>query len=248
MYLTQIKINSRLMAELAREHHLPISTADIGYRVHVTLTEIFGDEAPKPFWVRNPEGQHVDVFGYADSRADDLQAASQLHASSLAYETCNWSRLHSKPMPGPGALGGAALQYELRACPVVRKGSAGKGTNLSGDVVEWESGTRMDAFLSQAFESGEELSRDEAYGVWLRRQFDVRDGGAEIRSANLRQFELAEVTRRAGNAGMQTQTKPVATIAGELQVTEPEHFTSILFSGLGQHKSFGMGMMLVRPA
>ena len=47
---------------------------------------------------------------------------------------------------------------------------------------------------------------------------------------------------------MKQQTKPMVLLSGRLQVREPEDFLSILSSGLGQHKSFGCGMMLIRPA
>lgn len=248
MHLTQIKIDTRLLSELAREHRLPISTADAGYRMHVGLTSVFGDAAPKPFWIRDTDGQHADVLGYADQDKKGLQGAAQMHASSLAYEMCEWNRLHCKPMPGADVLEDQALSFKLRACPIVRKGSAGQGINLDGETVKWRAGERMDAFLSQALSSGDDITRSEAYASWLRRQFDVRDGGAEIQSVSLEAFNLKEVTRRAQGTTMKQQTKPMVLLSGRLQVREPEDFLSILSSGLGQHKSFGCGMMLIRPA
>lgn len=59
------------------------------------------------------------------------------------------------------------------------------------------------------------------------------------------------MTRRSDNKGDDrseyTFQRPDVTLSGRLQITDPSPFETVLRSGIGQHKSFGYGMLKIRP-
>lgn len=140
------------------------------------------------------------------------------------------------------------LQFEIRACPVIRKASAGEGQNKEGQKRTWNEGDELDAFLAAQWTSDDELSRADVYTDWLTQQFDIR-GGATIQSAEMSGFSIAEMTRRAhdDNRSVQEFKRPDVTLTGMLSATDGEAFSAFLQSGLGRHKSFGYGLLRIRP-
>ena len=59
----------------------------------------------------------------------------------------------------------------------------------------------------------------------------------------LQRFERTRVAR-LGRA----PEGPDATFHGELEVGDPEAFVRILANGIGRHKAYGYGMLMLRPA
>ena len=253
LHMVQLGLDAKGLTTLGKMLHLPLSQTDTGYLTHCALGELFGDDAPKPFSIESAgsNGKNVRVLGYTTANADTLQTNAQLDASPTVYEICDWDELAAKPMPETFPEG-MALQFELRACPVVRKASAGKGVNQNGDERTWEEGDELDAFLAEAWTRPEDddLNREQVYREWLARQFDIR-GGAEVDSdaVAMTRFSIERMTRRNGpDRTADTIKRPDVTLTGTLQVTDGDAFVDLLRSGLGRHKSFGYGMMKVRRA
>lgn len=255
LHMVQLGLDAKGLTTLGKMLHLPLDRTDTGYLVHCGLGELFGDDAPQPFTIENDaqNGRQVRVLGYTAADADTLQANAQLDASPTVYEICDWDRLAAKPMPETFP-DGMTLQFELRACPVVRKASAGDGVNQNGETRTWDEGDELDAFLAEAWTRPEDddLSREQVYGDWLDRQFEIR-GGAELQSAGMTRFSIERMTRRVpkkGNGERKANTikRPDVTLTGTLQVTDGDAFVDLLRSGLGRHKSFGYGMLKVRRA
>jgi len=255
--MVQLGLDAKGLTTLGKMLHLPLAQTDTGYLVHCALGELFGDDAPQPYSLENESqnGRRVRVLGYTEADADTLQTNAQLDASPTVYETCDWDRLAAKPMPDTFPEG-MALQFELRACPVVRKASAGEGVNQHGETRSWDEGDELDAFLAEAWSrpEDEDLSREQVYRDWLARQFEIR-GGAEVdpKSIAMTRFSIERMTRRVpknGNGERKANTikRPDVTLTGRLEVTGGASFVDLLRSGLGRHKSFGYGMLKVRRA
>jgi CRISPR system Cascade subunit CasE len=256
-HMVQLYLDPRRLVRLGKMQGLPLAQTDTNYLVHCALGELFGDAAPKPFFVdddprtvedtANHHGdRHVRVIGYADVPDDTLQHEAKLSPNPTIGNLYDEDRLDSHEMP-PSFREGRRLQFELRACPVVRKASAGEGP----DGQTWREGQELDAFLSTAWENPEEdLSRDGVYRDWLARQFEIR-GGAEVDrdSIAMTRFSIERMTRRNGpDRTADTIKRPDVTLTGRLQVTDGDAFADLLRSGLGRHKSFGYGMLKVRRA
>ena len=251
--MVQLGLDAKGLTTLGKMLHLPLSQTDTGYLTHCALGELFGDDAPKPFSIESAgsNGENVRVLGYTTANADTLQTNAQLDASPTVYEICDWDELAAKPMPETFPEG-MTLQFELRACPVVRKASAGEGVNQNGETRTWNEGDELDAFLAEAWTRPEEddLNREQVYRNWLARQFDIR-GGAEVDSdaVAMTRFSIERMTRRNGpDRTPDTIKRPDVTLTGTLQVTDGDAFVDLLRSGLGRHKSFGYGMLKVRRA
>ena len=251
--MVQLGLDAKGLTTLGKMLHLPLSQTDTGYLTHCALGELFGDDAPKPFSIESAgsDGENVCVLGYTTANADTLQTNAQFDASPTVYEICDWDELAAKPMPETFPEG-MTLQFELRACPVVRKASAGEGVNQNGETRTWNEGDELDAFLAEAWTRPEEddLNREQVYREWLARQFDIR-GGAEVDSdaVAMTRFSIERMTRRNGpDRTPDTIKRPDVTLTGTLQVTDGDAFVDLLRSGLGRHKSFGYGMLKVRRA
>ena len=82
------------------------------------------------------------------------------------------------------------------------------------------------------------------------RQFN--DYSVTVDSIRLSGFRLAKQVRqtqsRDGKRTTSTLVRPQALLEGYLTVQEPDEFTSLLKRGIGRHRAFGYGMILLRPA
>ncbi|NBB75116.1 MAG: type I-E CRISPR-associated protein Cas6/Cse3/CasE [Bacteroidetes bacterium] len=247
--MVQCWLDAKGLTQLGRMLRLPLRRTDTNYLVHCAIGELFRDDAPKPFSIENESqnGRQVRVLGYTETDADTLQTSAQVDASPTVYSICDWDRMAAKPMPEtfPEGMG---LQFELRACPVIRKSSAGEVETRNG-TRSWSEGEEVDAFLNRAWHCpDEELSREQVYRDWLRRQFDIR-GGARVERVRMERFSIERMTRRDHSGGGTTQIKrPDVTLTGTLTVTDPEAFMAVLRSGVGRHKTFGFGMLKIRRA
>jgi len=261
-HMVQLYLDPRRLVQLGKMQGLPLARTDTNYLVHCAIGELFGDAAPKPFYVdddprtvqdtaNHHAGRHVRVLGYADDDADTLRHEAKLTPNPTIGNLYDPDRLDAHEMPA-SFREGRRLQFELRACPVVRKASAGEGVNQQGKTRTWEAGDELDAFLAEAWTrpEDEDLSREQVYREWLARQFKVR-GGAEPETIAMTRFSIERMTRRTHggsnrNRAVRTIQRPDVTLTGTLTVTDSDAFVALLRSGLGRHKSFGYGMLKVR--
>ena len=240
-YMTRLWLRLRRLMELARALHLPVRSLDENYIVHCALCELFGHDAPSPFCIEGSDGRFLRTLGYSGSTLEELEDTARANASPLAYQIPEWSRSAEKPMP-VCLPEGARLTFSLRACPVVRKSSPDKRGR----------GGEVDAFLARVWEVDDPevpVDREEVYRDWLADQLDRR-GGARLLSAGLERFSIELMIRRDHSPERKPATikRPDATLAGTLEVTDSEKFSQLLRRGLGRHKSFGFGMLKIRPA
>jgi CRISPR system Cascade subunit CasE len=252
LHMVQCWLDPRRLVQLGKMHKLPLAQTDTNYLVHCALGRLFGDDAPKPFFVdddprtvedtarQHPSGRHLRVLGYADINDEALREEAKLSPNPTVGSLCDWSRFCSHEMPKTFREE-RRLQFELRACPVVRKSSGGP---------KWNAGQELDAFLSHVWELDDpdiEVSREDVYRDWLTRQLDQR-GGAEASGISMERFSIERMTRRTYGSDRKTKTiqRPDVTLTGALTVTDGAAFTNLLRSGIGRHKSFGYGMLKVR--
>ncbi|MCS4054097.1 type I-E CRISPR-associated protein Cas6/Cse3/CasE [Salinibacter ruber] len=241
MKLAKIELTKKDVYKHGQQRGLS-SDLSARYFIHAVLGELFAGRA-KPADYQD-RGRAVRVLTYLERRPQDL---AKMAASPESYEVARWDRCAVKDMPEEFPSG-MELRFDLRASPVVTKSSAGEGRNHKGEKKTWSSGTEMDAFLSQAWESEEnDVTRQGAYRRWLERQLE---GFAELESFSLKQYSLPEMTRRVpdGDGGRRVTTFQNPDVAMTGTLLPKENFVSLLDRGVGHHKAFGYGMMKVRPA
>lgn len=258
LHMVQLYLDPRRMVQLGKMLRLPLARTSTNYLVHCALGELFGDAAPKPFYVdddprtvqqtaKQRPDRHVRVLGYAGADDGALCEAAKLCPNPTVHAVCDWDRFVSKPMPDE-LPEGTRLGFELRACPVVRKASAGQTTSGKS----WREGQELDAFLSRVWEIDDrsvEVEREDVYHEWLERQFEIR-GGARVETFAMTRFSIERMTRRTQGADRKPThfQAPDATFTGTLTVTDSGAFSELLRSGIGRHKSFGFGMLKIRRA
>jgi CRISPR system Cascade subunit CasE len=129
---------------------------------------------------------------------------------------------------------GQLLSFEVRVRPVVRK-----------------DGKELDAFLSAAQRMPDAvLSRESVYADWLKRQFE---NIADLHEVRMTEFSLSTVVRRAAPQVEGARPKrpvqgPDAVFTGVLQVRDSATFAALVARGIGRHRAFGFGMLLLKPA
>lgn len=226
--LHMLRLNINAAAVLEHGLHAGLDTPDWGYLLHVFLTDLFGTKAPRPFHIdaRNVSADRICVLGYVTEDPETLRTDAQLFANPIVWSGVDWT---SKPMPVQFQAG-QRFGFSVRVCPVIRR------HNEESRTIELD-----------AFRSHRHLSRDGAYREWIRN----RIAGATVLRSDLRYFQVNTLLRRTqaetvAERKNQKLRRPDAVIEGTLEVTDPERFHTTLVQGVGRHRGFGFGMVLLR--
>ena len=213
---------------------------DEDHAMHCLLAETFGELAPKPFRLIVPRNHASGyLYGYAQTGAEEAReiahaVADPAHANILSIET-----IESKPMPMEWRAG-KRLGFEARVRPVVRLHRDAP----DGKVYE------KDAFQAEAgpLPKGEmQRTREQVYLGWLAAQFE-RIGGAELDRERVKLVSFRRVRSvRNARPGARGSEAPDALMRGNLTITDPAGFAALLARGVGRHRAYGYGMLLLRP-
>ena len=206
---------------------------DLGYAFHAALKAAFADLAPQPFSYRQSQG----LLAYSP-HGEDLRMAMALATPEVADmlgldATAQTPGLLIRAFPQSWKPG-QRLAFELRVRPVVRKDDK-----------------ELDAFLSAALRAPDAvLTRETVYADWLKRQFA---GAAELHELRMTEFQLSAVLRQGavadeGRRGKHAVPGPDAVFTGVLQVSDGAAFAALVARGIGRHRAFGFGMLLLKPA
>lgn len=212
---------------------------DLDHAMHCLLIESFGDLTPKPFRMILPRGGSSGVlYGYSAGDADALREAARICADPLQCRILPAATLYSKTMPSEWRTG-KQLGFETRIRPVVRRARN----------ADYRPGKEWDAFQREAirYPEGEmPRSREEVYTSWLSDQFDRRGGARlELDKTKLVSFQRTRAVRKRY---ARYSEGPDAVMRGILTITDSAAFTALLAHGIGRHRAYGYGMLLLRPA
>lgn len=248
LHLLHTRPDARLLAAWVAQRHArhERQASDLGDALHGLLRAAFGDGAPQPFrYIDERQG----LLGY--TRMDAAAMAAQVAlADPLAAQTLGLGangqhegyRLRPFPTHWPA---GQILGFEVRVRPTVR---AAKG--------------EQDAFLHAVGQAqGAPLQREAVYAQWLRdhlapREGAVREawqGSVELLDVQLAGYQrLAIVRRPQAQAGEGRRGRaidgPDALLKGRVRVLDSAAFAQLLARGVGRHRAFGFGMLLLSRA
>lgn len=232
---------------------------DAGRALHHVLDETFGSSALKPFRLMVPRDRDKGtVYAYAThAKATLLQIANET-AMPEAQRILALDRLDARAMPEVWTVG-KRLAFDVHIRPTVRLKSP--MPNPRQGKPPYAAGAELDAFLVEAGRQHPENApqivdgrrtpsgmtvagrdREAVYRDWLTARMQP---AAEL---NPKRTTMASYQReRLARAGAALEG-PAAIFHGELTVTDPTAFQSLLARGVGRHRSFGFGMLLLRPA
>jgi len=210
---------------------------DEGLALHHLLGEVFGPGTLQPFRLLvAPRAEQGTIYAYAGHTADTLRDAAESVAGPTEREVLPLARLRSCPRPPEIWQEGQRLGFDLRARPVVRLLQPIEVPNGS-----FRKGAEVDAFLPQALREGETRSREAVYLDWLEARLE---GTARVERESTR---LAAFRRRRVQRGGRRIEGPDAVFHGTLSVQDPAGFARLLARGVGRHRAYGYGMLLLRP-
>jgi CRISPR system Cascade subunit CasE len=236
--LIQLHPDMPMLVRWAREQAaLPRDDDDLGYALHALLTATFGDKVPKPFALVGAAAERPTLLAYAAESAAALREHAAAFALPAAAEAIGLAGLAGKAMPDSFAAG-RRLGFEVRVRPTVRTDRDGDRTRAR------ERDAYLVAITGTAPDDGP--PREAVYKDWLTRK--LADGGAATEMLRMDHFRLAPVHRRRKDRRLVGMTGPDATFRGTLIVRHPASFSALLARGVGRHRAFGFGMLLLHPA
>lgn len=215
---------------------------DTGYALHAALHAVLGALAPQPFMLR-PRSGTFELLGYVNAEPDALQRALQLPAADVdAAQALCVDTARCTAMPADWRCG-ERLSFETRVAPVVRSRQVRPGAVVEVDAA-WHP--------SMADPPGD---RQQAYGRWLAREL-ARDGAATLQAWSTLALTQLPIARRharpaaaaGAGRGLSQGLLPDLRARGELTLDDPAAFARLLARGLGRHRAFGFGCLLLAPA
>jgi CRISPR system Cascade subunit CasE len=248
LHLIRIPVDSRKLYEFARRNGLPSHELDEGYATHALLSALFDHGAqpqdrvsPKPFRLMDPTSRKIEVFGYARVDHSVLRERARAFADPLSWDVCDLEDMASRPVPffEPGRK----LGFSVRACPVRRVAKRGNQRQERAEV---------DVFLAKSWEVNDpsvKLDREGIYREWLAEQLE-RGGGARLLEASLKSHQREPMHRRTQGEHRKGRrvSHPSIVFEGVLEVLDSSAMHGTIARGLGRHRSFGFGMILLRPS
>ena len=231
---------------------------DPDHAMHCLLKECFGELAPKPFRLMATRGASVgSLYGYGGADAGALRDSAAICACPLQARVLPADQIDTKPMPAEWRVG-LRLGFELRVRPVVRlqkdlsRVPPDKLRHFRTRPCEADAprpGKECDVFQWEALDSSATLgmtrTREQVYVDWLDKQFE-RLGGASLDKGKAALVSFRR-TRAVRKRHRRYSEGPDALMRGELEVTDSATFAALLARGIGRHRAYGYGMLLLRP-
>ena len=184
-----------------------------------------------------PRSDAGSLYAYSVAPAAALRSMAAAIALPEHLAVLDLAQLQEKPMPTAWAIG-QTLGFDLITRPTRR---------LNAPLGGFAKGAELDAFLAhvlhahpEAPSETQEANREAIYLEWLGERFA---GAARLLpdQSRLVQFQRTRVAR--GSAAVEG---PEATFHGTVEITDPARFADLLARGVGRHRAYGYGMLLLR--
>lgn len=224
-HLLRIPVHAPRLLRFGAEHGIRQEDETLGYTLHAWFAALFGTQTPKPY--RYLE-RRSEVLAYATTDAATLLAHAQAFASPQAWAALDPGGVASKPMPDAWKTG-QRLHLEVLTCPVSRQDDEEK-----------------DLYLRALSRLGNAAPpRAEVYQTWFIKQW-----GDAVR---LEQVEVLGMTARSrllrrarnGTNRLRIVERPQALFSAGAVILDPDRFSGLLARGIGRHRAFGFGMVLL---
>lgn len=238
LYMVSFMPNRAKLLAFAKAQGTIPRSGDLGYAIHQALTATFGAAAPKPF--RLFSSDRFQLLGYSPHPAAALKDYAALQAAQfpdwgLASSALGFPEMTALPMPSTWTQG-RVYRFEVRTRPVMRPNRAKeRGLPRECDVF-------LSAIESKAAGEKGDIDRQSVYTSWFEGQ--VPETAAKLKTVNISAMTQTQVYRR----GAPSINGPDVTFSGLLEVADPEQFAKYLARGIGRHRAFGFGMLLLAPA
>lgn len=237
LHLVEMPLSLQALHRWAGQRSIGRGLFDEGLTLHHLLGEAFGPAVLQPFrLLLAPRARTGTLYAYSAAPAEELRATAATLMGPSETEVVSLDALRSVERPENTWQEGMRLGFDLKSRPAVRLASP-----LRGKDVQFAKGAEVDAFLAETLRNDCARRREDVYLDWLSaRLAPVAD--LERDSSRLDQFR-----RVRGLRGGRRVEGPEAIIHGTLLVRDPQEFAELLARGVGRHRSYGYGMLLLRP-
>lgn len=238
LHFVRLRVERPALMRFAQEQGLLRHEDEgFGYVLHAWLAAMFGQFAPKPFRHFERRGE---LLAYACSTAKVLAEHAQMFAPPIAHAALVTDSLASKSMPEQWRMD-QRLHIEVLACPVSRKDGVEKDVFLRAlDRLGKATPERGSSDLADL--------REKAYLDWFQRQWQEAIDIEHLRLAGLARGRLLRRGLKGGERSTRSIERPQVLFDGIARVRDPQRFAERLARGVGRHRAFGFGMVLLAPA
>lgn len=260
LHMLRLDPDMRRAAAWGAARGLTPDGADQGYLWHALLTAVFGGMAPRPWRLMEPRAHArpepgnpapPHLLGYAEADGATLAGHAALHADPSAAVALGLDTLAVKRMPD-GFPTGQRLRFEARVRPVMRSNLKPDGSRGGRDERN-----EIDAALHAALAAREADAlaplpdAEEVYKAWMAEHLARGGARADMALMSLVWRRRAAIARRDAQRRLTVSGRkgggPDICLAGVLEVEDPLAFPALLARGVGRHRAFGFGMLLLRP-
>lgn len=229
----------RFAAWAAKRRFLPERGGDLGYAIHAAFAATLGSLAPKPFyWRQRDRNDPIALYGYTGHTPETIAEAARIPSLDPDVgDALGIGQLTARAMPMDWQAG-RILAFETRVRPVVRQ-------NRDGDRNRFREVDVAAHIASQV--DGPPPEKARAYCDWVARQFA---GAATVTGAEVTAMRSTVCLRRPHRDGRRSPVPidgPDVVVTGTVHITDPAAFAGLIGRGLGRHRSFGFGMVLLAP-
>jgi CRISPR system Cascade subunit CasE len=238
-----IEVDQRKLFEFAKRRRIPLYTSDFGYTLHCFFTELFGPNfSPKPFSAQEANGVMLPILAYTCFTKDELEQQAQKFSTQELLQMVDWNNFSVKAMPNKWVTG-HTLAFEVRVCPVERKSNTDQNVR--------QKGAEIDVYLGHVWKHGKDIDRGTIYEKWTKDIMEKaqpdKKSAMKIHEIKTKGFRRVKFIRRDRNRRANIKERPEAFIGGVLEIIDSDAFTELLTKGIGRHRAFGFGMLLLKP-
>lgn len=243
----QVPVNLRVLYEFAARRAWGHKCGfDEGRALHHALGEVFGPKSLQPFRLMvPPRKRDAVIYAYSLMSFDELYQNVKICPPDLA-EVFNCAGINHKHLDTSFATD-HRLGFDIRIRPFRRVKKVGQSKKSTREI---------DVYQHAADRNGHEKewhvenSRESVYRAWLAERLGK---AAELESAKLVRFQRTIAVRKCAGVGPDAGGKgviegPDAVMQGVLKIKDGAVFSEMISKGLGRHKTYGYGMILLRPA
>ncbi len=243
LHLVGMPVHLPALNEVAERRGLTHgSLLDEGFVLHHLLGEVFGRGALQPFRLMPARGGRTAMlYAYSRQSADELADMAATVALPEIEIALRLSALKGRLMPAHLFTPGRRLGFDIRLRPVLRTraGPHSKKPGAERDIFQTRAEREFPDRKGAMTAGGQ--TRAAVYLDWLQQRLG---SAATIDRGATR---LARFRRRRVLRGGRAVEGPDAVFHGTLEIRDGAQFLDRLARGVGRHRAYGYGMLLLRP-
>jgi len=215
---------------------------DEGATLHHLLGESFGPGALQPFRLLVARGERSGtLYGYSLQSDQVLRDMAETVAPPEALEALDIGALAALPRPTHLFTVGKRLGFDVKLRPTVRLRKPVGGARAGAERDAFQAEAERDHPDQRSTMKKSERGRADVYIDWLAARLG-KAATLECGATRLASFQRVRSLR-----GGKVIEDPEAIIHGTLRITDPVVFLDLMKRGVGRHRAYGYGMVLLRP-